>query len=155
LAEHHVPDHEVVLHEVGGAQDRGVKAGPLDHPLHRELAREMRHVGVEVGVDDGEIDDPLDPRLPREVQRDEGLGEFVGHHGVQQEEGRGVRERGAEGADVEQVAPNRLHARGEVRLRGVADEGAHCGAAGEELLDDVAADGAGGAGDEDGHGACS
>jgi hypothetical protein len=37
-------------------------------------------------------------------------------------------------------------------LRGIADEDTHVGAALDELLDDMAADTAGGAGNEDGHG---
>ena len=45
-----------------------------------------------------------------------------------------------------------VDARREVGLRGIADERADVGAALDELFDDLAADSAGGAGNEDGHG---
>jgi hypothetical protein len=48
-----------------------------------------------------------------------------------------------------------LDAGGEVGLRGITDQDAHGGVAGDELLDDLAADTAGGAGNEDGHGKIS
>ena len=58
----------------------------------------------------------------------------------------------AQRVDVEQVALHDRDAGREVGLRGIADERAHIGAALDELFDDVAADIAGGAGYEDGHG---
>ena len=61
-------------------------------------------------------------------------------------------ERGAQRVDIEQVALHDLHTGRKAGLRGIADEDAHVGAALDELLDDLAADTAGGAGNEDGHG---
>ena len=58
----------------------------------------------------------------------------------------------AQRVDVEQVALHDGDAGREVGLRGVADKGAHIGAPLDELVDDVAADIAGRAGNEDGHG---
>jgi hypothetical protein len=58
----------------------------------------------------------------------------------------------AQRVDIEQVALHDLHTGRKAGLRGIADEDAHVGAALDELLDDLAADTAGGAGNEDGHG---
>jgi len=83
------------------------------------------------------------------------LGEFVARHGVQQEQGAHALEGAAQGVDVEQVALGDLDLGREVGLGRVADQDADLGAAIDQLLDDVAADTAGGAGDEDGHGKIS
>ena len=130
----------VVVHEVGGAQDGGVEAHLLDHPLDAELAREVRHVHVEVAVDHRQVDDPLDAGLAGEVERDQRLGEFVGHHRVEQEQRGDAREGAAQRVDIEQVALHDVDAGREVGLGGIADEGAHIGAALDELFDDLAAD---------------
>ena len=103
-------------------------------------------------MDHRQVDDPLDPGLAGKVEGDQGLGEFVRHHGVQQEQGGDSRQGVPQGVDIEEVALDHGHARRKLRFYGVADECADIGATLDEVVDDVAADGAGRAGDEDGHG---
>jgi hypothetical protein len=59
------------------AQDGGVEARLLDHPLDAELAGEVRHVHVDVAVDHRQVNDPLDTRLSGDIERDQRLGEFI------------------------------------------------------------------------------
>jgi hypothetical protein len=85
VSEHDVLNREIVVHEIGRAQDGGVEAHLLDRSLDPELAGEVRHVHVDVAVDHREIDDPLDTGLAGNVERDQRLGEFIRHHRVEQE----------------------------------------------------------------------
>jgi hypothetical protein len=112
----------------------------------------VRHVHEAVGVDHRQIDDPLDAGLAGDVQGDQRLGEFVRRHRVEQEQRADADERRAQRVDVEQVALRDLNAGREIGLRRIANQDAHVGAALDELLDDLAADTAGGAGNENGHG---
>ena len=59
---------------------------------------------------------------------------------------------GPSGVDVEQVSLDRGDARRQFGLGGVTDQGAHVGAALHEVFDNMAADGAGRADNENGHG---
>ena len=152
MVEDDVLDHELIVDEVSRTQDRGAKTHPFDHPLGTGFHREVRHVHEAIAVDHRQIDDPLDACLASDVQRDERLGEFVSRHRIEQEQRVHAGERGAQRVDIEQVALHDLHAGRKAGLRGIADEDAHVGAALDELLDDLAADTAGGAGNEDGHG---
>jgi len=94
----------------------------------------------------------VDARLAGDVQGDERLGEFVARHCIEQEQCADAAERSAQLLDIEQIAFHDRHAGRKLGLRGIAGQHADVGAARDELLDDVAADTAGGAGHEDGHG---
>lgn len=103
-------------------------------------------------MDDREIDDSLDAGLAGHVERDERLGELIGHHSVEQKEGGHALEGAAQDVHIEQVALDDVHPIGQVGSGRIADEGAHFGATPGELLDDLTADIAGGASYENGHG---
>ena len=81
--------------------------------------------------------------------------EFVARHGVEQEQGAYALEGGPQGVDVEQIALGDLYAGVEVGLSGIADQDADLGVALDQLLNDLSADTAGGARNEDGHGEIS
>jgi hypothetical protein len=115
-------------------------------PFDAELAREVRHVHVEVAVDHRQIDESLDAGLTSQIERDECLGEFIGHDRVEQKQCGNSSECAAQRVDVEQVA---LHPGGllwQLGFGGVTDEGANIGASLHELLDNFAAHRAGRAG---------
>ncbi|GGY97263.1 hypothetical protein GCM10007388_33680 [Pseudoduganella plicata] len=99
----------------------------------------------------GQIHDPPHAGVAGEVQGQQRLRHFVGHDGVEEEQRRDAVECHAQRVDVQQVALHGVHAGRQVSHGESPDEGAHAGAALDELGDDVAADGARGTGNEDGH----
>ncbi|GHD12435.1 hypothetical protein GCM10016234_16740 [Tianweitania populi] len=102
-------------------------------------------------MDHRQIHHPLDARFMGEVKRDQRLGEFIGHHGVEQKERGHAGESFPQGVNIEKVALNYGNAWRELGLRRIADESADIGSALDEVVDDLAADIAGCAGNEDGH----
>jgi hypothetical protein len=111
----------------------------------------VRDVGVAVAVNHRQVDDPLDAGLTGDVQGDQGLGVFVGHDTVQQEQRRDAGDGGTQRVDVEQVALDDTDPCREIGFRGIAHERAHIGATLDELFNNLAADSAGRAGYENGH----
>ena len=151
VAEKCVLDHKLVVHEVSGSKDGGRKIRLLDHPLYRELAGEVRHVHVALAVDHRQINDAIDACFLGKIERDQSLGEFVGHDGIEKKQRRYAREGSAQGVQVEKVALNNGNACAETGFGGIAHKGANFGSALEKLVNDLAADIAGRAGNEDGH----
>ena len=99
------------------------------------------------------IDD--DPGLARQVERDDRLGELVAGDGIEEEQRADAGKGGTYRVDVEQLALRHLDAGRKGRFGGVAGEYAYSGVALDELVDDVAADAAGGSDHENGQGTCS
>ncbi|MNT70330.1 hypothetical protein D3C72_2087040 [compost metagenome] len=103
-------------------------------------------------MDHRQVHHALYPGLAGDVEGDERLGEFVGDHGVEQEQRGDARESLAERIHIQHVALHQLHGCGQVGGRGGADQCADVCAALGEVLDDLTADGASGAGNKNGHG---
>nr|GEU28253.1 two-component sensor protein histidine protein kinase, putative [Tanacetum cinerariifolium] len=151
VAHDDVLDHVFIVDEVGRTQDGGAKAHRPDHAFGAQFDGKVRHVDEAVGVDHGQVHQPVDARFPGQVEGDEGLGEFVARHRVEQEQRAHAGQRGAHGVDVEQVAAHDVHAGRKTGFRRIAHKHAHVGAALHELVDDLAAHAAGSAGNEYGH----
>jgi len=147
-----VLDRQIVIDEVRRTQDGGVKAHLFDHPLGAGLHRKMRHVHGALSVHDRQVDHALDARLAGNIERDECLSEFVGCDSVEQEQRAHAAERAAQRVDIDHVALGHGDIGRKVGLRRIADKHAHFGTALDELVDDLAADTAGGTGNEDSHG---
>jgi hypothetical protein len=79
------------------------------------------------------------------------LREFVARHCIEQEQGRDTRESGAQRVKIEDIALRNFDPRREIRLGGITGQHSNFCFALDELVDDVAANAAGGSDYEDGH----